>query len=189
MGRLILHAFLLLALPAAVFIGGAWTTAHVAGRQRAIDQLREKADPRDRKPLNQRVTGYRLPDVQRHWGALDREALTVERRFLELDLVFPLFYGLCLGGALLVAWIALGRPFHAAWLGLPVVVTVLADWTENTVALAQLRLYMEKGSAGLQPAWIQVASIATVLKLVFFTGASLLLVYLVVSMVVRAVDS
>jgi len=100
--------------------------------------------------------------------------------------VFPFLYGAALAGALLLAWVALGRPFHPLWFISPVVITALADWTENIVQLSQLQRYVEKGKSGLEAPWVQTASIATVLKLVFFSGASLLLVCLVVWMVLRA---
>jgi hypothetical protein len=60
----------------------------------------------------------------------------------------------------------------------PVAITVLADWTENLVQLAQLGRYCS--AQPLQAGWIRVASAATSLKLSFFTASSLFLLTLVV---------
>jgi hypothetical protein len=181
MGNLVVKAILLLALPTVVFVSGVYIMSKLSGR--------EYVTYPDAKPLNQRIAGYDLDEVSRYWGALDDNARTIEQRFLEMDLVFPFFYGAALASALLFAWAALGRPFHPVWLLSPIAITVLADWTENLVQLDQLRLYGESGKAGLQSAWIQIASAATIMKLVFFYGASLLLFFLAVWMVWRALAS
>lgn len=113
----------------------------------------------------------------------------IEQHFLELDLVFPFLYGAALLGALLLAWIALDRPFQPVWLISPVAFTALADWIENIVQLSQLQLYAGKGSPGLDAGWIHVASVATVVKLVFVSTAFLLLLFLVSWMIVRAIHA
>jgi hypothetical protein len=114
--------------------------------------------------------------VSRHWAVLKETALLrAEQRFLELDLIFPFFYGAALATSLLIAWAALDRPFSPARLIAPVAITVLADWTENLVQLRQLSRYIDGGEAALQSGWIQLASVATVIKLVFFVGSSLFL--------------
>jgi hypothetical protein len=187
MAILILKAIILLALPVAVFMSGVWIMEKLIGRENVTRQLHHKADVRDRKPLSQRITGYDSTEVGRHWRALDDNGRAIEQHFLELDLMFPFLYGAALAGALLLAWAALGRPFHSACLILPVAIMVFADWTENLVQLSQLQLYAERGYSGLQSGWIQIASAATVVKLVFFFGVSLLLIGLVVWMVVREV--
>jgi hypothetical protein len=96
------------------------------------------------------------------------------RRSLEIDLLFPFFYGAAFAGALLCAWVALGRPFHPAWLLAPVLIGVIADWIENLIQLGQLRLFKPGHAETLQPNWIQIASIATSLKLALFCISSLL---------------
>ena len=185
MGNLALKTITMLGLPLAVFLGGIRIISKKSDRNYVTQRLRQSAAPEDQKPLQQRL-GYDAGAVNRHWGALDNTALRLERRFLELDLVFPFFYGAALSASSLMAWATLGRPFRPAWLMAPVAVTVLADWTENLVQLGQLRRYTEDGEAGLQPGWIQIASAATILKMLSFLGASLFLMGLVVSMVVRA---
>ena len=79
---MILKAILLLALPIAVFTIGAWTMERLVGRQQVKEQL-DKAAAEHRKPLNMRVAGYDVAEVERHWGALDDAALGVERRKID----------------------------------------------------------------------------------------------------------
>jgi len=189
MGNLVVKAIMLLTLPTIVFIGGVYIMSKLSGRASVTYQLPDTAEPGDAKPLNQRVTGYDLEGVSRYWGALDLKARTFEQRFLEMDLVFPFFYGAALASALLFAWAALGRPFHPVWLLSPIAITVVADWIENLVQIGQLGLYAENGKAGLQSGWILIASTATIIKLVLFFSTSLLLVWLTVWMVLRALAS
>jgi hypothetical protein len=186
MSRLAVKLVIVLTLPLAAFSTGAWIMAKLSDRDYVTQRLSQLPDARDRKPLNQRLCGYDAAAVGCHWGALDETALRNERRFLRLDLVFPFLYGAALVACLWMAWAALGRPSPPAWLLAPVAVTVLADWTENLVQLAQLRRYVESGTAGLQPGWIQVASTATVLKLLFFVGTVLFLVGLVAAVAIQA---
>lgn len=94
---------------------------------------------------------------------------------------FPFFYGAALATSLLILWALLGRSFNPGWVLAPVVITLLADWTENLVLLVQLRRYAESGARGLNAGWIQVASVATILKLVFFVASSLLIVAIIIA--------
>lgn len=165
----------LLLLPVVVFVGGAWAMSIVSGRQTVSDQ----------KPLNQRF-GYDTRAADRYWAALDTAARRAEQQFLELDLVFPVFYGTALAVSLLAASAMLGGPVHAAWLIVPVIVTVVADWVENLVQLDQFRNYIEAGEKGLTPGWIHVASTATIVKLLFFSISSLALLALLVTLLLRS---
>jgi hypothetical protein len=187
MDNFVVKAIVLLALPTAVIIGGAYVMAKLAGRQQVTQRLQDNAKPEDRTPLGFRIGGYNLEAVDRHWVALDPDTRKLERRALELDLIFPFLYGGAIAAALLLTWVALDRPFHPAGLILPVAITVVADWTENLVQLTQLRLFDAGGKDGLRSGWIQIASTATTTKLVFFCGSSLLLIGLVVWMVVSGV--
>jgi hypothetical protein len=166
MGILIIRGAVLLLLPFAVFASGAYLIAKLSDRQYVTDQLEKLKD--DKQPLGLRIYGYNAGEVARHWGALDDKALGFERRSLEIDLLFPFFYGAAFAGALLCAWVALGRPFQPAWLLAPVLIGVVADWIENLVQLSQLRLFSASQEAGLQPGWIQIASVATSVKLALF---------------------
>lgn len=180
-------SIVLLALPTAVFICGVYVMSKLSGREQVTQRLRDYAKAEDRKPLGLRIGGYNVAAVNRHWGALDPHMLKLERRALELDLVFPFFYGGSLAAALLLAWVALDRPFHPVWVILPVAITVAADWIENLVQLGQLRLFDAGVKDGLRSGWIQIASAATTTKLVFYSGSSLLLIGLVAWMVVSGV--
>jgi hypothetical protein len=182
-GKPILRAIFMLALPAAVFVAGLAIMEKVTDHQEVEKQACSAPDPCDRKPLDQRL-GYDTGAVDRYWRAVG-VALPLEQRFLEADLIFPFFYGGALAASLLLAWSALGRPFNPAWIMAPVAITVLADWTENLVQLAQLRRYFAGGAPALQAAWIRVASTATTLKLSFFIASSLLLLTLVAMVLLR----
>lgn len=184
MVNLFVKAIILLALPVIVFLGGAYIMSKLSGREHVTQQLGKLKDSKDRKPIGLRFFGYDLGAVSRHWRALDEDALKVERRALEIDLVFPFFYGAAFAVALLLAWATLGRPFHPVWLMAPVAITVVADWIENLVQLWQLQLHA--GGAALHPGWIQIASAATIVKLWLFCGSYLLVACLVVWMVIRA---
>lgn len=187
MDNFVVKAVILLALPTVVFIGGVYIMSKLSAREQVTQRLVEQANPEDRTGLGLRIFGYDLGAVSRHWGALDPDTRKLERRFLELDLIFPFFYGGALAAALLLAWVALDRPFHPVWLILPVAITVVADWAENLVQLGQLRLFDVSGKDGLQSGWIQIASAATTTKLAFYCSSSLLLIGLVAWMVVCSV--
>jgi hypothetical protein len=134
----------------------------------------------DRRELNMRCGGYNRADVHRHWAALDGQALMFQRHFLQLDLAFPILYGFALAIPLLWNWKIIGEPFAPIWLLLPLFITILADWAENLIHLSQLQRYMEQGAAGLHSGWIQVASMATTVKLVLFVSTCLRLVGLTI---------
>lgn len=188
MNNLIVKAILVLALPTVVFISGAFLMSKLSGRE-YVTHFWEKAKPEVAKPLNQRIVGYNLEEVSSHWSTLNKKALVIEQCFLRIDLVFPFFYGAALTCALLLAWVALDRPFHPAWPLLPVAVMMVSDWTENLVQITQLQLFVESGKIGLQPWGVQIASAATVVKLVSSLAASSLLVSLALWMVARAIAS
>ena len=158
-------------LPLVVLVGGAIIMSILSEHNYVDQQLRETADSKDRKGLNMRFLGYDTDAVARHWGVLDDRALKSERRFLELDLIFPTLYGAALSLAL---WKTARTSFSPFWILLPVATIMISDWTENLIHLSQLHLFMERGANGLQPERIQIASVATTVKLLFFTGILLL---------------
>lgn len=173
---------IVLALPVAAFFGGAAVMTALSGRKHVRKRLCEVAAAQDRKPLNQRW-GYDVGAVDRHWRAFDSAAFRAERRFLQLDLVFPLLYGLAMAASLLMAWTLLGYPIWG-WLVTPVVVAMMADWVENSLLLGQLQGYEGHGKKALQASQIRVASAATILKLIAFLGALVMLVGLVGAIIV-----
>jgi len=177
MGILIIRAVVLLLLPFAVFASGAYLIAKLSDRQYITDRLEKSKD--DKQPLGLRIYGYNVGAVARHWGALDDKGLGFERLSLEIDLLFPFFYGAAFAGVLLCAWVALGRPFQPAWLLAPVLIGAVADWIENLIQLNQLRLFAVSHEAGLQSGWIQIASVATSLKLALFFFSYFLVICMV----------
>ncbi len=183
-----IRAFEIILLPAAVFSAGVWVMNEVSDRHLVSAALSEAYES-DRTPLNQRF-GYDAAAVDRHWRAIaDRPAaLEAERLFLELDLVYPIFYGAALASSLLFAWSYLGRPFSPGWAIGPVAVMVIADWIENLVQLTRLRHYADEGIAALSGPWIQIASGATIVKLTCFGIIALVLFMLVVVMFFQTPD-
>ena len=182
MGKLIAEAVFLLALPTVIFLGGVRIMTNLSGHE-YVERLRDKLALDDQTSLNQRFMGYDLAAVKRHWQPLasDKLALQIEQRFLELDLVFPLFYGSAFAISLLLAWTALDRPFNPVWIIAPVAITILADWIENLSQLNQLnRVQQMNDVEALQGGWIQVASLATMVKLFFFSGLIVFLMTLIV---------
>jgi hypothetical protein len=171
-------------LPFFAYFGAGAVLLIASGHSYVTRQLKEKGTPKNRTQLNMRLQGYDKTDVAELWGILDRRALKTERLFLQMDLLFPIFYAGAFAVALRQIWAKLGKTSSPILLVAPAVITSIADWTENLVQLAQLRRYVESGSEGLQEGWIQVASAATVTKLLFFFGTLGLLVYLAVYRVV-----
>jgi hypothetical protein len=163
-------------LPFAVIWIGLSVMNKLSRHSDVTKQLQENAKPGDKKELNMRCRGYSRASVHRHWAALDRQALTFHRWFLQLDLAFPILYGFALAIPMLWNWEIIGEPFAPIWLLLPLFITILADWAENLIHLSQLQRYMEQGAAGLHSGWIKVASMATTVKLVLFVSTCLLLV-------------
>jgi len=165
----------LLTLPIVAGWGGGWLMALWSGRERVA--------PVGLKPLYQRLS-YDLDDVKEYWAGFG-DGLPAERLFLKLDLVFPLVYGGAFAASLLLAWEALGRPVPPRWLLAPVVLTMLSDWTENLVQLAQIERYLGRGGGALQEGRIRVASLATAVKLISLVGCFVALVILVGVLCIR----
>jgi hypothetical protein len=164
----LLKTIVMLMLPASAFFAGAWLLEKISGRQQV-----------PQKPLNQRL-GYDISAVQEYWGSFDDNGRRAEKRFLELDLVFPFLYGGTLATSLLMAWSSMVQAYPLTWILIPVAITLLADWTENFVHLKQLKRYASGGQGALQESWIRVASTATFLKLSFFAASWLILLCLIV---------
>jgi len=179
--KTLVRVVVIAALPVLVFFAAAAVMSKASDLQHVDQVVRQAVAPEDRRPLHFRL-GYSTEEVSRYWAAIvaDDMALEAERRFLHLDLIFPLVYGTGLVIALLMAWNLLRPPFRRVWLVAPVAITLLADWTENLVQIAQLGRFVEGGASALQDGWICLASGATTVKLSGFTGASLCLVILLV---------
>lgn len=182
-----LRAGLAVALPFAVLILGSLLMLWASGRAVVTERLKSLPQADDRKPISQRLGGYDATAIGRQWSifqpkdASDSTALEArqsEELFLKLDLAFPLLYGAGLWSSLLLLWSALGKPFSAAWLAFPVIVTVVSDWIENLVQIDQLHRFAEGGAGSLQNGWIQVASVATTMKWIFLLGTILFILVL-----------
>jgi hypothetical protein len=118
------------------------------------------------------VGPYDAEQAKERWKTIKAgKALTAERTMLRIDLLFPLFYGSALAAGL---WFT-ARGLHFAGLATllaPVLLMMVADWTENTIQLAQLSRYDASGDVSAP--WMTVASVATCLKLALVGGLSLL---------------
>lgn len=152
---------LMVALPFTVWASAGWVMQQMSERQAILARYKE-APEKEKKPLNQRLFGYRGDQVTAQWGRLG-ELLPAQQRFLELDLIFPFLYGGAFAVSLLIGWALLGRPCQPIWALLPAFLMVAADWAENLIHLSQLERFAAAGdvSAG----WISFSSVATVVKL------------------------
>ena len=186
---IVVKAILVVAIPFVAFAGGGYVMGALSDRDYLTDRFNH-LPKQDQKGIGLRVCGYNLEAVVRHWGALDKDSrgLGAQRLGLEIDLLFPFLYGGALALSLMLAWATLGRPFHPLWLIAPVAVTVVADWIENLVQLTQLHRFASNGAGGLQSGWIQIASTATIVKIVFFSGSYLFVIALAVWLVGRAIN-
>ena len=178
----LVNAAVALAFPTVVFLLFGSVQANKSGRQEAL----ARNVPANMKPLNMRWGGYRPEDVDAFRTVLGLDGRIAERRFLEYDLTFPTFYGGALIASLLWTSTALlggGLP----WLVIsPVIVGMLADWTENLVQLEQLHRYVPGQASSLDANAIHVASLATVVKLVSLSIASITLLVIVGALLTRS---
>ena len=172
-------AFTPLAVSLLILLGGGTLLQRISARSGEVPALRAAAG----QPLYRRLR-YCPASVDAYWKALQPAGRVAERRFLELDLLFPFFYGAGFTAGLLYLWASLGRSFPPAWLVGLVALAMLADWTENLVQLQQLARYERLASSGLQSSSIALASAATLLKLVCCT-ASLLLLFILACAALR----
>jgi hypothetical protein len=175
----------LLVLPAVVLLGGGSLMDAVVGRV-TIDGI---------KPLNTRP-GYSPAAIHRYWSEIAREgareqpprdAIAAERRFLQLDLAFPFFYGGALMAGLLAGATALGRrQLTPLFIGL-VAFGMLADWVENTTQLTLLaRFKADDPTTTL--GWVgRVAGVATFLKLAVLSLAFAFTAIFLVAVIWRTV--
>lgn len=178
MANIFVTSVIAIALPVAALIGGGSLMARVAPREATAE-----------KPLSSlsRWRGYSVDKARTYWSAFQRPGLEAERRFLEVDLVFPFIYGGAFLGSMLLLWVALGRPFSLTIPVATVAVMMVADWTENLVHLAQISKLLdpEAGFDTLRQPWIALASTATSVKWVLIFASAIVIVLLVVVLFVR----
>jgi hypothetical protein len=181
--RIIRTAAAIILIPAVAFAGGAYLIQTLPGKRPTQSAVGGGAVPR---ALNLRLGGYRPADVEQYWAALGPEGRGVEIQSLRIDLAFPLLYGAAMGWALLTGKKTLRGRASVAWL-LPLVATVIADWTENGIQLSQLRAYVSRGASSLDTNLIGIASWATTTKLVLFVATYLIILIVGVQLIVAAV--
>ena len=184
MRPIISDALIIVLLPFVVFTAGARLMAAWTGRAQVPARLQEHAAAADRTPLNQRLR-YDVASVARHWGALDRDTLAAERQFLELDLVFPFFYGAAFAVSLLLGAALVAPSASRTWFIALVAIVVVSDWTENLLQIGQLQRVVDHGAGALQETWINVASAATAIKLISFGGAAVVCIGLAATALIR----
>ena len=182
MRPVLLRSLIAFLLPMVVFLAGAGVMIGASGHLQVSRQLNLLPGQMDREPLNQRLSGYDLETVRRQWSIFTPEASgelrakelrRSEKLILQFDLVFPLIYGASFLFSYGLIWTRVGRTRAARWMILPVAVTVVADWTENVTHLHQLQRHAAGGAEALQREWMQVASLATTLKLTCFAVSGL----------------
>jgi hypothetical protein len=182
MTNMIVKAFLAAGLPAAVLSGGDCVLSRASDRMPVGNQPTQTKQDIP-KPLNLRWLGYGVEAALAFWTKLGEVGRQAETRFLFLGLLFPLFYGGALAASLWWVWVTLGQPFHPVWIAAPLVIILMADWTENLIQLAQLRHYVSSNEGRFPALWIQVSSFATIIKLCLMVGLYAGLIGLVVKMV------
>ncbi|WP_297324198.1 ATP-binding protein [Nitrosomonas sp.] len=167
----------ILLLPLLVLIGGGLLLQLLSGRKLVTLQLDKLANKKDRQNLGIRFTGYTAEQVKSHWSVLGADERMIEQRFLTMDLIFAPIYGATFLYALLKGAEYLDFPFSPAMLVALICTMILADWTENTIQLQQLK-HMNQRGAVLQSGWIRIASLATQIKLLCGIIVMMLLLYI-----------
>lgn len=165
------HPVFLFLLPWIVFAAAGGIMRKASGRAR-VHELLAHAAPEDRRTPGMRLS-YDAAAVRRHWAALDADGLRRERRFLRLDLAFPVLFAGAFAYSLLAASRLLARPIGPGYLLVPVVLMLAADWTENVTLLGQLQRF--SAHEALQPEQVRLASHATRAKLLLVLVLALLL--------------
>jgi hypothetical protein len=172
MARIIAIALFVIALPCVAVVAGGELMTAIAPRQ-----IPEKP------PLMGRWRGYTKEAVASYWSKLDAESLDAEKRFLEVDLIFPFVYGGAVLTGMLVAWNSRGLRFSPAiFVGL-VAAMMLADWVENLVHLRELSAFEAGGATNLSSGWIVVASAATITKWAMVSTSAITVLALAVAVV------
>lgn len=178
MNKPLLELVIILGLPIVFFLIGKNFVEKFSNQKHIEEVLKNK----HLKPLYGRFGGYNTDEVKLYWKALYPSAIEDEKRFLYLDLLFPLFYGSPLIISIALAWTRLDRSLSLIWFILPVIITMFADWTENLIQLQQIKRFPSlEELEHLESEWISVASTATRFKLYFFVISYLLLIGMAIS--------
>jgi hypothetical protein len=147
-------------------------------------QLKDGSDNHiDSKLLHLRIKGYNRADVLDLLKRLESDGQELYKTVLRWDLVFPVFYGVAFVVALLNLRNLAESHVSPLLCWLPIVIMTVADWTENSLLLAEIELFQKGSTLGIVP--IEIASLATQTKLYTLGMALALLVYLFASTVYR----
>lgn len=174
-------ALLALGFPTTVLLCGSDKLSGGSDRAAALCRLIDGKQEHPR-PLHQRWFGYGVDALQEYCSWFKPAGRRAEENILALTLLFPFLYGGALAASLGWIWVTLGRPFHPAWIIAPLVVITMADWLENLIQLAQLRHYVSSNEQCVQSLWIQLSSLATIIKLWIASGLYVSLAGLVLKM-------
>jgi hypothetical protein len=180
MMRNVVRAVVVLVFPIAVFLGFGRLQSWHSGRDAAM----QAAGVSQADTLNMRWH-YDAKDVDRFWSALQATGRTAERKFLQEDLIFPVFYGGALALSLLWLLPRTRLPWNPRLVILPVVAGVLGDWTENLTQLGLLRGYVPQHLESLNPTAVNLSTFATDVKLGGIIIATVLLLVLTCAAIVR----
>ena len=183
MASRVLNRFIALGDPIEVLVGGGSILPHPRGRAAVTISL-TPGEQKAQERLNLRRSGYGTEAAKACWLWLTCTAHESGEKFLTLHLLFPFVYGGTLAANLWWVWVAVGRPFHPAWIMAPLAMMLAAEWTEHFIQRAQLRPYVSSNDDPLPTLWIQISSCATMVKLWLTFGLYVSLVGLVVKLIV-----
>ena len=158
----------ILAVPTIVFLVGSWLLKKRSGFVNFEPRVHGKM-------LHLRWKGYDSVLAEKQIKYLRESGRKAYFKMLRLDLAFPLFYGTALIWALHRSKLMETYPSWSLMIYAPVV-AVIADWVENTILLSQLPKCSIDGSdldapqltSPLNKTLIQIASVATTIKIVSF---------------------
>ena len=156
-------AVLALCFWAAIFAGGVYLMTTASGHRGVDTALRQAG----KEALNMRLRPYGADEAKAVWQVIADTpgGMQAERASLRLDLVFPLLYGGALAFLMLVMLFTVGAGGYSAAFLAPVLLAVIADWTENAIHLRQLARF-ETAPADVSAFMIRIASTATSAKLI-----------------------
>ena len=134
------------------------------------------------RPRNHRWYGYGTDAAKAYWSGLTSGGRQAQGQFLTLELLFPFLYGGVLAVSLWWVWMALERPFHPAWILVPLALVTLADWLENLGQAVQLRYFTSSHEPCAKSLWIQLARCSTIMKIWLTSGLYVTLAGLILNM-------
>jgi hypothetical protein len=189
MASRLLNRFVAIGTPFEVLVGGdsSRMLSNPSGLAADMTQL-PPGEQRVPEPLNLHWFGYEREAAKKYWSWLNALGRQVGENFLAMDLLFSFVYGGALAASLAWVWMAVGRPFHPAWIMAPLAMMLTAEWTEHCIQRVQLRPYVSSNDGPLPTLWIQISSCATMIKLWLTCGLYVSLAGLVVKLIVSLLE-